>query len=169
MAWKFFHELKSQGWKPDDVWYTSMLWVLCKAGKLSEAEELFGQMETERVVPCAYAYNTMLMALATGGYAAMQSERQWNLDFTEHNEQGDRYLELAHRVAGVGLVGIGFGTGLELIGSGIVVGAGMVTSHLSPINNGEGNVSGFLWDPGGHAKNSLGTSCISRSGECQVC
>jgi hypothetical protein len=31
----------------------------------------------------------------------------------------------------------------------------------------QGNFSVFIWDPGGHAKNSLGTSCISRSGECQ--
>ncbi|KAJ1296828.1 hypothetical protein BS78_01G332500 [Paspalum vaginatum] len=40
----------------------------------------------------------LLRALATGGYAAMQRVTQWNLDFTEHSEQGDRYLELAHRV-----------------------------------------------------------------------
>ncbi|KAG2540316.1 hypothetical protein PVAP13_9NG544300 [Panicum virgatum] len=40
----------------------------------------------------------LLRALATGGYAAMQRVTQWNLDFTEHSEQGDRYRELAHRV-----------------------------------------------------------------------
>ncbi|KAL5982246.1 Phospho-2-dehydro-3-deoxyheptonate aldolase 1, chloroplastic [Asimina triloba] len=38
----------------------------------------------------------LLRAFATGGYAAMQRVTQWNLDFTEHSEQGDR--ELAHRV-----------------------------------------------------------------------
>uniref|UniRef100_A0A0E0EMG7 Phospho-2-dehydro-3-deoxyheptonate aldolase n=1 Tax=Oryza meridionalis TaxID=40149 RepID=A0A0E0EMG7_9ORYZ len=40
----------------------------------------------------------LLRAFATGGYAAMQRVTQWNLDFTEHSEQGDRYMELAHRV-----------------------------------------------------------------------
>ncbi|TVU37812.1 hypothetical protein EJB05_11149 [Eragrostis curvula] len=40
----------------------------------------------------------LLRAFATGGYAAMQRVTQWNLDFMDHNEQGDRYRELAHRV-----------------------------------------------------------------------
>uniref|UniRef100_A0ACD6AGW7 Uncharacterized protein n=1 Tax=Avena sativa TaxID=4498 RepID=A0ACD6AGW7_AVESA len=40
----------------------------------------------------------LLRAFATGGYAAMQRVTQWNLDFTEKSEQGDRYMELAHRV-----------------------------------------------------------------------
>ncbi|ONM59765.1 Phospho-2-dehydro-3-deoxyheptonate aldolase 1 [Zea mays] len=40
----------------------------------------------------------LLRALATGGYAAMQRVTQWNLDFMDHSEQGDRYRELAHRV-----------------------------------------------------------------------
>ncbi|RZC87766.1 hypothetical protein C5167_028217 [Papaver somniferum] len=40
----------------------------------------------------------LLRAFATGGYAAMQRVTQWNLDFTEHSEQGDKYRELAHRV-----------------------------------------------------------------------
>lgn len=33
----------------------------------------------------------LLRAFATGGYAAMQRVTHWNLDFTEHSEQGDRY------------------------------------------------------------------------------
>lgn len=33
----------------------------------------------------------LLRAFATGGYAAMQRVTQWNLDFAEHSEQGDRY------------------------------------------------------------------------------
>ncbi|CAN6896574.1 unnamed protein product [Brassica oleracea var. botrytis] len=40
----------------------------------------------------------LLRAFATGGYASMQRVTQWNLDFTESSEQGDRYRELAHRV-----------------------------------------------------------------------
>lgn len=36
----------------------------------------------------------LLRAFATGGYAAMQRVSQWNLDFTDHSEQGDRYLLL---------------------------------------------------------------------------
>ncbi|KAG7987559.1 hypothetical protein I3843_03G140100 [Carya illinoinensis] len=40
----------------------------------------------------------LLRAFATGGYAAMQRISEWNLDFAEHSEQGDRYQELAHRV-----------------------------------------------------------------------
>ncbi|KAI4369796.1 hypothetical protein MLD38_018200 [Melastoma candidum] len=40
----------------------------------------------------------LLRAFATGGYAAMQRVTEWNLDFTEYSEQGDRYHELAHRV-----------------------------------------------------------------------
>lgn len=33
----------------------------------------------------------LLRAFSTGGYAAMQRVIHWNLDFTEHSEQGDRY------------------------------------------------------------------------------
>ncbi|CAI0449561.1 unnamed protein product, partial [Linum tenue] len=40
----------------------------------------------------------LLRAFATGGYAAMQRVTQWNLDFAERSEQGDRYQELANRV-----------------------------------------------------------------------
>ncbi|CAK9163266.1 unnamed protein product [Ilex paraguariensis] len=46
----------------------------------------------------AAATLNLLRAFATGGYAAMQRVTQWNLDFVEHSEQGDRYQELAHRV-----------------------------------------------------------------------
>ncbi|KAJ7965735.1 Phospho-2-dehydro-3-deoxyheptonate aldolase [Quillaja saponaria] len=46
----------------------------------------------------AAATLNLLRAFATGGYAAMQRVTQWNLDFTEHSEQGDRYRELGHRV-----------------------------------------------------------------------
>ncbi|KAH0911703.1 hypothetical protein HID58_035024 [Brassica napus] len=38
----------------------------------------------------------LLRAFATGGYAAMQRVTQWNLDFTEKSEQGDRQLDGAH-------------------------------------------------------------------------
>ncbi|KAL5715772.1 3-deoxy-7-phosphoheptulonate synthase [Ranunculus cassubicifolius] len=40
----------------------------------------------------------LLRSFATGGYAAMQRVTKWNLDFVEHSEQGDRYMELAQRV-----------------------------------------------------------------------
>ncbi|WOG93894.1 hypothetical protein DCAR_0313182 [Daucus carota subsp. sativus] len=46
----------------------------------------------------AVATLNLLRAFATGGYAAMQRVTQWNLDFVENSEQGDRYQELAHRV-----------------------------------------------------------------------
>ncbi|KAE9615230.1 hypothetical protein Lal_00048275 [Lupinus albus] len=46
----------------------------------------------------AAATLNLLRSFATGGYAAMQRVTQWNLDFTDHSEQGDRYRELAHRV-----------------------------------------------------------------------
>ncbi|XP_040986625.1 phospho-2-dehydro-3-deoxyheptonate aldolase 2, chloroplastic-like [Juglans microcarpa x Juglans regia] len=36
----------------------------------------------------------LLRAFATGGYAAMQRISEWNLDFAEHSEQGDRYAFL---------------------------------------------------------------------------
>ncbi|KAK9134241.1 hypothetical protein Syun_013571 [Stephania yunnanensis] len=38
----------------------------------------------------AAATLNLLRAFATGGYAAMQRVTHWNLDFTEHSEQGDR-------------------------------------------------------------------------------
>ncbi|KAL0315214.1 UNVERIFIED_CONTAM: Phospho-2-dehydro-3-deoxyheptonate aldolase 1, chloroplastic [Sesamum calycinum] len=47
---------------------------------------------------CQSAAISLLRAFTTGGYAAMQRVTQWNLDFTEFSEQGDRYRELAHRV-----------------------------------------------------------------------
>lgn len=34
----------------------------------------------------------LLRAFATGGYAAMQRVNEWNLDFTDRSEQGDRYV-----------------------------------------------------------------------------
>nr|XP_010919789.2 phospho-2-dehydro-3-deoxyheptonate aldolase 2, chloroplastic [Elaeis guineensis] len=40
----------------------------------------------------------LLRAFATGGYASIQRVIKWNLDFVEHSEQGDRYMELAQRV-----------------------------------------------------------------------
>jgi 3-deoxy-7-phosphoheptulonate synthase len=40
----------------------------------------------------AAATLNLLRAFATGGYAAMQRVTQWNLDFTEQSEQGDRYI-----------------------------------------------------------------------------
>jgi pentatricopeptide repeat protein len=64
------------------IFTTSMIWVLCKARKLREAEELFDQIETEGVVPCPYTYNTVLMAFITRGYTAMERIKQWNLAFT---------------------------------------------------------------------------------------
>ncbi|KAL5196653.1 hypothetical protein ABZP36_000165 [Zizania latifolia] len=48
MAWRFFRELKVQGLRPGDVLYTSMIWVLCKEGKLDETEELFAQIDGGR-------------------------------------------------------------------------------------------------------------------------
>jgi hypothetical protein len=65
--------------------------------------------------------------------------------------------------AGVGIVG----TGLGLIRLGIGVVAGLITSGLGTVSSGQGNFSIYLWDPGGHEKNSLGTSCVSSGGECQ--
>jgi 3-deoxy-7-phosphoheptulonate synthase len=32
----------------------------------------------------------LLRSFATGGYAALQRVTQWNLDFTDHSEQGHR-------------------------------------------------------------------------------
>ena len=49
--------------------------------------------DPERMIR-AYAQSVatlnLLRAFATGGYAAMQRVIQWNLDFMDHNEQGDR-------------------------------------------------------------------------------
>ncbi|GLJ14363.1 hypothetical protein SUGI_0232080 [Cryptomeria japonica] len=59
------------------------------------------QPDPERMVRAycqAASTLNLLRAFATGGYAAMQRLTQWNLDFTSHNEQGERYLELAHRI-----------------------------------------------------------------------
>jgi 3-deoxy-7-phosphoheptulonate synthase len=32
----------------------------------------------------------LIRAFATGGYAAMQRTKDWNLDFASHSEQGER-------------------------------------------------------------------------------
>ncbi|KAG6492971.1 phospho-2-dehydro-3-deoxyheptonate aldolase 1, chloroplastic-like [Zingiber officinale] len=40
----------------------------------------------------------LIRAFAHGGYASIQRVTQWNLDFVQHSEQGDRYMELAQRV-----------------------------------------------------------------------
>nr|CAB3500615.1 unnamed protein product [Digitaria exilis] len=42
----------------------------------------------------------LLRAFATGGYAAMQRVTQWNLDFTEHSEQGDRLEQRTRQLDG---------------------------------------------------------------------
>ncbi|TVU51722.1 hypothetical protein EJB05_03164 [Eragrostis curvula] len=57
--------------------------------------------DPKRIRACMQSVATLnlLRAFATGGYAAMPPRvTQWNLDFMDHNEQGDRYRELAHRV-----------------------------------------------------------------------
>lgn len=46
----------------------------------------------------AAATLNLIRAFATGGYAAMQRVIQWNLDFSSNSEQGEKYMELAHRV-----------------------------------------------------------------------
>ncbi|KAL5564392.1 hypothetical protein UlMin_027556 [Ulmus minor] len=44
----------------------------------------------------------LLRAFAIGGYAAMQRVTQWNMDFTEHSEQGDSILKLHFRCMKIG-------------------------------------------------------------------
>ncbi|XP_068634253.1 phospho-2-dehydro-3-deoxyheptonate aldolase 1, chloroplastic-like [Aristolochia californica] len=56
----------------------------------------------------------LLRGFATGGYAAMQRVQYWNLDFMEHSEQGERFMELAQRVD-------------EALG--FMVAAGLTTEH----------------------------------------
>jgi hypothetical protein len=51
------------------------------------------------------------------------------------------------------------------IAHGIGAGAGLVTDGLGAVSS--DNFAIRLWDPGGHVKNNLGTSCISSGGECQ--
>ncbi|WOG84054.1 hypothetical protein DCAR_0103234 [Daucus carota subsp. sativus] len=67
MAWIFFHEMRTHGLSPDDVTYISMIGVLCKANRLDEAVNMYEQMELNRKVPCAYAYNTMIMEYGLAG------------------------------------------------------------------------------------------------------
>ena len=89
-------------------------------------------------------------------------------------------MELAQRVASVGLVGTDIVTSLVVIGSritagaglvtsglgpsGIAAGAGLVTSGMGPVSSGQVNVSVFIWDPGGHAKNSWGQTVFQGLG-----
>ncbi len=40
----------------------------------------------------------LLRAFATGGYAAMQRVTQWNLDFAQNSEQGDRCVILSRQL-----------------------------------------------------------------------
>ena len=57
--------------------------------------------DPERLIR-AYSYSqsaatlNLLRAFATGGYAAMQRVSDWNLDFAEHSEQGDRFFSQMH-------------------------------------------------------------------------
>ena len=62
MAWKFFHEMKSQGLMHDDVTDTSMIRVLWKAERLDEAVELFEELDRNKSFPCV-AYNTMILKI----------------------------------------------------------------------------------------------------------
>ncbi|XP_008652644.2 uncharacterized protein [Zea mays] len=52
-------------------------------------------------------------------------------------------------------------------GSGIDMVVGLVSSSLGAVASGQGNFKVLVWDPGGYAYHSLGTSCISSGGECQ--
>jgi hypothetical protein len=52
-------------------------------------------------------------------------------------------------------------------GSGIGMAVGLVSSSLCAVTSGQGNFKVLVWDPGGYAYHSLGTSCISSGGECQ--
>ncbi|KAG4952888.1 Pentatricopeptide repeat-containing protein [Glycine max] len=52
---------------PDDVTYTSMIGVLCKAERVDEAVELLEELDSNRSVPCVYAYNTMIMGYGSVG------------------------------------------------------------------------------------------------------
>jgi hypothetical protein len=135
----------------------------------------------KNVYPQAAATLNLLRASATGGYVAMQRVAQWNFDFSEHSEQSDGHMELAHRVAGVGLVGTDFGTGLVLIWSGLGVAAGLVliwsglgvaaglvTSGLGAVTGGQDNFTNFVWDPGDHAKHSLRATVFQAVGNVSI-
>ncbi|XP_028753145.1 phospho-2-dehydro-3-deoxyheptonate aldolase 2, chloroplastic-like [Neltuma alba] len=63
-----------------------------------EASRVPDPKRMERAYCQSVATLNLLRAFATGGYAAIQRVSQWNLDFMDHNEQGDRYRELAYRV-----------------------------------------------------------------------
>jgi hypothetical protein len=52
-------------------------------------------------------------------------------------------------------------------GSGIGMAVGLVSSSLGAVTSGQGNFKVLVWDPGGYAYHSLGTSCILSGGECQ--
>jgi len=52
-------------------------------------------------------------------------------------------------------------------GSGIGMAVCLVSSSLGVVASGQGNFKVLVWDPGGYAYHSLGTSCISSGGECQ--
>ncbi|MBA0874093.1 hypothetical protein Goshw_011442 [Gossypium schwendimanii] len=54
----------------------------------------------------------LLRAFATGGYAAMQRVTQWNLDFTEHSEQGDRDVSVHYLFLGF-FEGYGTSSGMQ--------------------------------------------------------
>lgn len=64
-------------------------------------DEKARQPDPERLLQ-AYSQSVstlnLLRAFASGGYASIQRVTQWNLDFVEKSEQGDKYMELAQRV-----------------------------------------------------------------------
>ena len=44
-----------------------MIGVLCKAERVDEAVELLEELDSNRSVPCVYAYNTMIMGYGSVG------------------------------------------------------------------------------------------------------
>ena len=55
------------GLSPDNVTYTSMIGVLCKANRLDEAVNIFEQIDLNRKVLCAYANRHALQGKETWG------------------------------------------------------------------------------------------------------
>ncbi|KAH7860792.1 hypothetical protein Vadar_018016 [Vaccinium darrowii] len=99
----------------------------------------------------------LLRAFATGGYSSMQRVKQWNLDFLEHTEQGDRYKELANRVdEAIGFMSAAAGGGFAAVEEKLISSTEFWTSHeclLLPYEQAltrEDSTSGLYYDCSAH-------------------
>ncbi|KAF3450563.1 hypothetical protein FNV43_RR06652 [Rhamnella rubrinervis] len=60
---RMFHEMANRWFNPDSYTYGTLIYGLCKLGRVGEAKELFKEMESKACMPSVVTYTNMIHGL----------------------------------------------------------------------------------------------------------